>query len=99
MSGVCALVTKAEFEYWGIDELLLGEFFIPKTVFEMKNVHLLTTSINDAIYCCQNPNYQWVSLSRVRSWMHGCILDWTDQIMNGIKFRMLLPKRTPLRMT
>lgn len=23
MSGVCALVTKAEFEYWGIDELLL----------------------------------------------------------------------------
>ena len=40
MSGVCALVTKAEFEYWGIDELLLGEFFIPKTVFEMKYVHL-----------------------------------------------------------
>ena len=36
------------------------------------------TPINDAIYCCQNPNYQWVSLSRVRSWMHGCILDWTD---------------------
>ena len=23
MSGVCALVTKAELEYWGIDELLL----------------------------------------------------------------------------
>ena len=41
MSGVCALVTKAEFEYWGIDELLLGEFFIPKTAFEMKNMHLL----------------------------------------------------------
>ncbi len=23
MSGLCALVTKAELEYWGIDELLL----------------------------------------------------------------------------
>lgn len=23
MSGVCALVTKAELEYWGIDELLM----------------------------------------------------------------------------
>ena len=23
MSGLCALVTKAELEYWGIDELLM----------------------------------------------------------------------------
>lgn len=58
MSGVCALVTKSELEYWGIDELLLEPCCALKYYPEIElcckgNVHstyLVNTFVRYAFY-------------------------------------------------
>ena len=83
MSGVCALVTKAELEYWGIDELLLEPCCALKYYPEIElcckgnfyiNVPItpLGWDVSIAIFCVLTSNKAILLLS-CRGWRRGII--------------------------